>query len=123
MYFKKKYIEGYNDFINFSEDQLRIIANVRDSLKASENRLNKMWHQKTYDCIRHQKKSKNIQFVLFFSELIENKLYAEVLPMNPVIEKNLDFKDLAYGEALTNLFIFDKKCKVEYLNEGNTHYN
>lgn len=120
---RQKYIKDYSDFSNFSNEQMQIIKHVGDSLSTLEENLNSLANRKNCKTLENLTTGKNVKFVLFFSQLINGNLYAELIPFNKSIDKDFNRANLSYGKALSFLFLVDNQMKIKIVYSGFVNYN
>jgi len=112
------YIRNYNEFGNYNQEQRKTINKVIDSLVLAENVLNKNYQNKLNKNLNNLSTGKNIGYVLFFSDIINNKLYVEVIPYDSLTFKNYKRETVAFGKVYSYLFNLDDKGKFLKVYSG-----
>lgn len=117
---KSKYINGFNPFNDYNNEELSIIKKVNDSLVKRNKELNSNFKPKYVEDVSEEK-LKDIDFVLFFSEIVENEVYAQLIPYNNSINKDIYYENINYGKAFTFLFKLNNHFDIvdEYSSEVN----
>lgn len=119
---KKKYIENFNPYSNHSNEELAIIKTVSDSLSKREIYLNKHFIDKV-------NKASNVldinkaNYVLFFSDIVDNSIYAKLLPYNSKINNIDDLDSMNYGTGFSFLFELNDKKNIIEKYSGIIHLN
>lgn len=118
---KRDYIDDYSFSKKFTLKERKIINRVLDSLSIVEKELNKNYVMQNR-ILEVMSDSTEHNIIIFFSEILNNTLYAEVLSCKD-LKLNCDqSENIKQGEAVTFLFnLNDKGEIIDYL-KGNYIY-
>lgn len=119
---KKNYIKNFNPFSNDSDEELVIINKVSDSLLKRDNYLNKDLTNKKNNIKRSQDINK-ANYVLFLSDIVDNSIYAKLLPYNNKIHNINDLDSMNYGKGFSFFFKLDDKKSIIEKYSGIIHLN
>lgn len=117
------YIDNYNEFANYSQEQEKIIKKVNDSLMFTEKLLNKSFQNKINENLNKLTTGENIKYVLFFSNIVNNRLYAEVVPYDSLTFKDFKRETVSFGKVYSYLFVISNKGKFLKVYTGESFHN
>ena len=117
------FIEGYNDFSNYKDEQIKLIDRVIDSLTYKEKELNRDFVKHRNSKLKNITKNRDYKFVVYFSEIVENVLYAELFSFNPLICDNYNRECNAVGKAYCFLFVFNEENEIIETYTGEIYYD
>ena len=115
----QNHIEGYSIFQELTNAQRSLEEAVIDSLERVEKKANMTYNEESTIQIKKALKRKKGDLTIFFSETFDRSLYVEVLQTEAV---KLGYK-MAYGEALSYLFVFDENNDIKEVFKGSIHHN
>lgn len=113
---RKNYIADYNLMGHYDSLELLTIKNVSDSLEKISNQAALVKSKTKYSNCKI-KERKESDLTVFFSQVYENTIYAEV-----VETKGITASSGIYGKGRTYLFVF-KNGKLEEVFNGTVHFN
>jgi hypothetical protein len=117
------YIDNYNEFANYSKEQEKIIKKVNDSLMFSEKLLNKSFQNKIKENLNKLTTGGNIKYILFFSNIVNNRLYAEVIPYDNLTFKDFKIETVSFGKVYSYLFVISDKGEFLKVYTGEIFHN
>ncbi|WP_445456000.1 hypothetical protein [Flavobacterium sp. HNIBRBA15423] len=106
----RKIVENYDYFNDYSLQQKQKIDLLVDSLKIKDIEFNKNFIKQPLDS-KQGKISKRTKYIIFFSNIINNRLYAEIREYNHKFNLNPTSEELSYGKAYSFLFEVDDSSK------------
>lgn len=120
---RRNYLEGYSAFGELSGEEQSVERMVSDSL----NSLNKTFQAEDKlgesPSLPLLSKGDQNNFIIFFSELKNGVLYAELIPYDSNTFKDKRRETVQYGKAITFLFEFDESGRIKQVFQGEVHYN
>jgi|SRR5690606_7497859 len=118
----KNYLKGYNAFSELSEEERSIEKHVIDSLNTLDKIFQSESKQNEIPYLPLLSVGDNNNFLIFFSELKNGLLYAELIAYDSNLFKDKKKETVQYGKALTYLFEFDSSGEIKQVFQGETHY-
>ena len=119
----RKIDENYDYFNDYSLQQKQKIDLLVDSLKIKDIQFNKNFVKQPLDS-KHGEISKKTKYLIFFSKVINNRLYAEVREYNHKLNLSPTSEELSYGKAYSFLFEVDDFNKdINSISYGYYHMN
>ncbi len=120
---KKDYIDDFNAF-NASSDSDHIIVNkVVDSLYKKDRYLNKDFVKDQFNTIKYKKNIDKCNYIVFFSKVKEQQLFAYLIPYNAQINKTIKHEDVAFGTAFSFLFKLNLDHTIKRVYSDRIHFN
>jgi len=119
---RKNYLDDYSAFKDLTNAERLVVRHVSDSIYNIESLLNEKIEGEKSDIPKKLvRKNKGTPiYILFFSQLVNNKLYVEVMMHEGTYIK----ENTVYGSAKTYYFTFDQKdIRIANVYKGNVHHN
>ena len=108
---EKDYMADYGELRKLNQIETELIDKVYDSLKKKETILNSNFIKQSYDPFKELKIGSDYNFILSFSDNIDNNIYALLIPYDPTVQ-NAQYGTLLYGPAFSFLFHVNNKGKI-----------
>ena len=120
----KKIIENYDYYNDYSHLQKQKIDLLVDSLKTKDIEFNKNFVKKIIDDSKQIKVTEKTKYIVFFSNVINNRLYAEIREYNHNFNLSPTSEGLSYGKAYSFLFEVDDFNKnINFISYGYYYLN
>ena len=112
-------------FDEVSAVQQDIIEQVTDSLSGLDRTYNQGYEETKNDTLTSLSQFPNGEdnFIIFFSQMKDHELYAELISYNEELFKDKKRETVQYGKALTFLLTFDKNQNIKKVYTGETYLN
>lgn len=119
---KTDYIKGFNVFENQSISEEAIIKKVNDSLYKRDLALNKDFTANVLNDTSAKSDMNKYNYILYFSNFSDGQLFAQLVPYNYEINKDISFKEVAFGTGFSFLFNIEKDRIVKTYHDK-VHFN
>ena len=120
----KNYDSDYKLLKDLSDDQIELENKVVDSLLNADANFNRQYTPNKKQYLSTLNSANDTNFIVLFSEVQDNYLYAELIPNKSNGVKSESRETIQYGKALTFLFKFKKgRTVIEEVFHGQVFNN